>query len=124
VYVVDDHEPVRAGLVELLSRVGGYNVVGSSGSAVDAVRQIVALRPDVAVVDGHLSDHGGLEVVRALSGEAPEVASVVLTTGVGASWGPVDAAAAGAAAFVLKSLVDFPLVEVVGRVAAGERLLT
>ena len=48
---------------------------------------------------------------------------MIVTAGVGDAWGSEEAAAAGAAALLLKQLIDFPLVEVIGRVAAGERLV-
>ncbi|MEU0562978.1 DNA-binding response regulator, partial [Dactylosporangium sp. NPDC006015] len=52
VYLLDDHEVVRFGLREMLEREGDIEVVGESGSAVDATHRIPALRPDVAVLDG------------------------------------------------------------------------
>ena len=48
VFLLDDHEVVRAGLRELLQHDGDIEVVGESGSAVEAARRIPALRPDVA----------------------------------------------------------------------------
>ena len=51
VFLLDDHEVVRAGLRELLQHDGDIEVVGESASALEAARRIPALRPDVA---GHL----------------------------------------------------------------------
>ena len=48
VYLLDDHEVVRYGLREMLEREGDIEVIGESGSAVDAAHRIPALRPDVA----------------------------------------------------------------------------
>src|SRR6266540_4147972 len=45
VYLLDDHEVVRHGLRDLLEREGDIEVVGESGSAVDAQHRIPALRP-------------------------------------------------------------------------------
>jgi two-component system response regulator DevR len=56
VFLLDDHEVVRRGLAELLSQDGDIEVVGESGSAVEAARQIPALHPDVAILDARL--HG------------------------------------------------------------------
>lgn len=56
VYLLDDHEVVRFGLREMLEREGDIEVVGESGSAVDATHRIPALRPDVAVLDSRLPD--------------------------------------------------------------------
>lgn len=122
VYVVEGHEYGRAGLVDLISRGGGL-VVGSSCSSEVGLVDIVRLRPSVAVLDGNLGDANGLALCRGVLAAAPEVGCVILSAGVGVCWGVSDAAEAGAAAFVLKGLVDFPLVEVIGRVASGERLI-
>jgi len=50
VFLLDDHEVVRRGLADLLLAAGDIEVVGESGSAVEAARRIPALRPDVAVL--------------------------------------------------------------------------
>jgi CheY-like chemotaxis protein len=60
VYLLDDHEMVRHGLRDLLEREGDIEVVGESGSAVDAGHRIPALRPDVAVLDARLPDGSGI----------------------------------------------------------------
>ena len=56
VYILDDHELLRRGLRELLEADSTITVVGESGSAVEAMRRIPALRPDVAVLDCRLPD--------------------------------------------------------------------
>ncbi len=52
VYVLDDHELVRRGLHDLLPAEPDLQIVGESGSAVRATREIVDLAPDVAVLVG------------------------------------------------------------------------
>ena len=54
VFLLDDHEVVRFGLREMLEREGDIEVVGESGSAVEATHRIPALRPDVALVGADL----------------------------------------------------------------------
>jgi DNA-binding NarL/FixJ family response regulator len=45
VFLLDDHEVVRRGLVALLEATGEIEVVGESGSALEAARRIPAFRP-------------------------------------------------------------------------------
>lgn len=123
VYVLDGNDHVRDALVELVDGSTRMAVVGSSGDAAAAVAEIVALRPRVAVVDGDLGDMVGLHVCQQIQLSAPDVGCVIVTAGIGLAWGPFEAGQAGAAAFVLKQVRDFPLLEVIARVAAGERLL-
>src|SRR4029453_6530147 len=64
VFLLDDHEVVRRGLRDMLEQEGDIEVVGESGSAVEATHRIPALRPDVAVLDGRLPDGSGIDVCR------------------------------------------------------------
>ena len=54
VFLVDDHEVVRRGLIDLLSADPELNVIGEAGSVGEAQARIPALRPDVAVLDVRL----------------------------------------------------------------------
>ena len=56
VFLVDDHEVVRRGLIDLLSTDPELDVIGEAGSVAHAMAQIPALRPDVAVLDVRLPD--------------------------------------------------------------------
>src|SRR6476620_5958936 len=80
VFLLDDHEVVRAGLRELLQHEGDIEVVGESGSAVEATRRIPALRPDVAVLDARLPDGSGIDVCRDIRSALPEVRCLILTS--------------------------------------------
>jgi len=122
VYLVDDHEVVRRGLRDLLESEGDITVVGESGSAQVAARQVPAARPDVAIVDGRLPDGSGVEVCRAVRSVDPGIAVLVLT-----SYDDDDALfsalMAGASGYLLKQVDGDQLVQSVRRVAAGQSLL-
>src|SRR5436853_7357307 len=64
VFLLDDHEVVRRGLLALLESAPDIEVVGESGSAQEATRIIPGLRPDVAVLDARLPDGDGVTVCR------------------------------------------------------------
>jgi two-component system response regulator DevR len=66
VFLVDDHEIVRRGLVGLLSDDPELSVVGEAGDVAQAPARIPALRPDVAVLDVRLPDGNGIELCRDL----------------------------------------------------------
>lgn len=117
VYVVDDNEVVLALLVDLIDASDELAVVGFSTSAQDAVRDILRMRPVVAVVDGDIAGHDGLDVCRRVLVSAPTVACIIVTAGVGLGWDAAEAEEAGVSAVVLKQLVDFPLVKVIVEVA-------
>lgn len=78
-YSVDDHELVRKGLKQLLEDRHERFDVGESGSAVEAVRRIPALHPDVAVLDARLPDGSGIQVCRDVVAVDPTLKCLILT---------------------------------------------
>jgi two-component system OmpR family response regulator len=77
VLVVDD-EPTLAELLSMALRYEGWDVK-SAGDGMTAVRTARDFRPDAVVLDMMLPDIDGLEVLRRLRGEAPEVPVLFLT---------------------------------------------
>jgi len=122
VYLLDDHEVVRQGLRALLESSGDIEVVGESGSAVDATNRIPALRPDVAVLDGRLPDGSGIEVCRAVRAVDPTIRALILTS-YDDDEALFAAIMAGAAGYVLKEIRGTDLVRALRQVAAGNSLI-
>jgi two-component system response regulator DevR len=122
VYILDDHELVRRGLHELLNSEPGITMVGESGLVADAVREIPALLPDIALLDVRLPDGSGIEVCRQVRSDHPEVACLILT-GVDDLGALLAAITAGAAGYVLKQIGGTDLVDDIRRAAAGQSLL-
>ncbi|MDN5791117.1 MAG: response regulator transcription factor [Micrococcales bacterium] len=122
VYLLDDHEIVRRGLRELLESAGDMVVVGESGLAITAVRQILALRPDVAIFDARLPDGSGIDACREARSADPTIKALVLTS-FDDEQALATAILAGASGFLLKDIKGNGLIEAIRRVAAGENLL-
>jgi two-component system response regulator DevR len=122
VYLLDDHEVVRHGLRDLLEREGDIEIVGESGSAVDAGHRIPALRPDVAVLDARLPDGSGIDVCREVRSVDPTIQALILTS-YEDDEALFAAIMAGAAGYVLKQIKGTDLVDAVRRVAGGQSLL-
>src|SRR6266568_4889988 len=77
VLVVDD-EPSLAELLASVLRYEGWNVL-TAGSGAEAVRTAREFRPDAVVLDIMLPDFNGLEVMRRLRAELPQVCVLFLT---------------------------------------------
>jgi two-component system response regulator DevR len=122
VFILDDHEMVRRGLHDILSVEDDLEVIGEAGTVADGVKQIVALKPDVALVDIVLPDGNGIEVCEALSQYAPDVRILVLT-----SFSDDEtlfaAINAGATGYVLKRVGGDDLIRSVRGVHAGQSLV-
>lgn len=80
VLVVDDHPVVRHGLIAILRYEDGIEVVGDAADGASAVQQILAQRPDVVLLDLRLPVFSGIEVMRQVRAQAPQVRFLVLTT--------------------------------------------
>ncbi len=122
VYLLDDHAGVRDALRALLESAGDIEVIGESGSAIEAIQRIVALRPDVAVLDGRLPDGSGIEVCREVRAVDRTIRALILT-----SYDDEEslfaAILAGASGYVLKQIRGNDLVHAVRQVAAGRSLI-
>ena len=79
VFIVDDSFPIRERLVSMLAEIGGVSVVGEAESPAFAIKGIVASHPDSVVLDLHLRDGTGIEVLEKVASIAPEVVFIVLT---------------------------------------------
>jgi two-component system response regulator DevR len=121
-YLLDDHEVVRRGLRDLLEAEDDLEVVGESGSAVEARNRIPALRPHVAVLDARLPDGSGIDVCRDIRSVDPSIQALILTS-YEDDEALFAAIMAGAAGYVLKQIKGTDLVDAVRRVAAGQSLL-
>lgn len=121
VFLLEDHEIVRRGVRDLLED-SGIEVVGESGVAAGTADRIVALRPDVAVLDNRLPDGSGIEVCRDVRSADPDIPCLVLTS-YDDDEALFSAIAAGAAGYVLKQVRGNDLVHAIETVAAGDSLL-
>jgi DNA-binding NarL/FixJ family response regulator len=122
VFLLDDHEVVRQGLRALLESAGDIEVVGESGSAIEATARIPALRPHVAVLDARLPDGSGIEVCRAVRAVDPNVNALILTS-YDDDEALFAAIMAGAAGYVLKEITGQDLIGAVRQVAGGNSLI-
>lgn len=112
--LADDHPLVRSGLkAELGER---FVVVGEADDAEGAIDVVAARRPDLVVCDLHMPRGGGLAVVKACAPVAP----IVILTVSEDERDLLDAVAAGAAGYLLKSTPVDELCASFLQAAAGE----
>src|SRR4051794_14986330 len=111
VFVVEDHEFFRRGILSVLEKYG-LEVVGESGTAEEALAAIPRARPDVVLMDLHLPGMSGTEATARLTG-APAAPRVVMITVSSAEDDLYAALVAGATGYLLK---DAPPAEIVAGV--------
>ncbi|MBF6331998.1 response regulator [Nocardia transvalensis] len=122
VFLVDDHEIVRRGLVDLLEEDPDLRVVGEAGDVATALARIPALRPDVAVLDVRLPDGNGIELCRDLLSRLDGLHCLILTSYTD-EHAMLDAILAGASGYVIKDIKGMELARAVKDVGAGRSLL-
>ncbi len=121
VFVLDDHELVRRGVVDLIDAAADMEVVGEASTAGQTLPRVSAVQPDVAVLDMRLPDGDGIDVCRDIRSAHPQVACLILTA-FDDDRASEAAVLAGAAGYVLKDIRANGLLESIRAVAAGKTL--
>ena len=124
VLIVDDHAILRAGGREMLADEQDLEVVGEAGSAEEALQLLDGgTKVDVVVLDITLPGQSGIELLKHLRTERPDLAILVLSMHPERSFA-VRLMRAGANGYVPKMIVPEELVKAVRAVGAGRRYIT
>ena len=121
VVLCDDHALIRAGIRGLLDSAG-IDVVAEAGDGREALREVRATSPDLAVVDLSMPLLNGLELIGRIAKCSPKTRAVVLSMFDDDEY-VQRAREAGAWGYVVKDEASTRLIDVITRVAAGERCL-
>jgi DNA-binding NarL/FixJ family response regulator len=123
VVVVDDHELVRAGLVELLGAAEDIDVVATAADGADAPEVVSECRPEVVLMDLSMPGVGGIEATRSILADNPDIRVIALTSSSGSAevLGALDAGAIG---YLLKDASPDELRAGVRAAARGESPLS
>lgn len=122
VFLVDDHDLVRQGLVELLNADPELDVVGEADTVAAAMARIPAVQPDVAVLDVRFPDGNGIDLCRDLLAAVPQLRCLILTSFTDER-SMIDAILAGASGYVAKDIRGDEIAAAVKAVGAGKSLL-
>jgi DNA-binding NarL/FixJ family response regulator len=122
VLLVDDHPLVREGLRARLSAVPWIEVAGEAGDAAQAHEQVVALRPDLVLMDVGMKQVNGIELTAQLRMRDPGLKILMLSMYDSPEY-VHRALAAGACGYVLKEAPSDEIVEAILAVSAGRTFL-
>jgi two-component system response regulator DevR len=120
--VVDDHEVVRQGLVAMLDRREGFEVVAEAGTVAEAIAMAARHEPDIVILDVRLPDGSGVEACREIRAERPAT-KIVMLTSYPDEEAVLSAIVAGASGYLLKQVRARDLVSALEAVGRGESLL-
>ncbi|MGM0746174.1 MAG: response regulator, partial [Bacteroidota bacterium] len=79
IYIVDDHPLMRKGLAMTLEKEVGFELIGQAESAEVAMNEILDLKPDAAIVDISLPGMNGIELVKNLLHQMPELRILIVS---------------------------------------------
>jgi DNA-binding NarL/FixJ family response regulator len=122
VALIEDDAITRGYLGEVLE-AAGLTVVADEARGTSGLRQVVDLAPDVVLVDLHLPDISGIELIEQIQLLAPEV-EVLVVTASDERADLVNSIAAGAHGYFVKGSTSQDLVDAVRRIALGEPVLS
>jgi two-component system response regulator NreC len=122
IVLADDHTIVRSGLRILLEAEQAIEVVAEAGDVQEAVRKVLAYKPDVLVLDLSMPGGPSLAAIPDMLAASPDTAIVVLTMEDEPRFAR-EALRAGAFGFVLKEAADTELLQAVNAAANGVRYI-
>jgi DNA-binding NarL/FixJ family response regulator len=119
ILIGDDHTLVRQGLRKILEEQPGWEVVAETGDGRQAVKEGLALQPDVVILDIGMPLLNGIEATRQIVRRLPTVGVLILSMHADEAY-ITQALQAGARGYLLKDSADTDLIRAVGAVAAGK----
>jgi DNA-binding NarL/FixJ family response regulator len=119
--IVDDHQLFRSGVRAELE--GLVEIAGDADGVDSAERLILDSSPDVVLLDVHMPDGGGVEVIRRVAPERPNTRFLALSVSDDA--GDVIAVIrAGARGYVTKTISGDELADAIRRVHGGDAVFS
>jgi DNA-binding NarL/FixJ family response regulator len=115
---VDDHPRMREGIAMVINSEPNMLMVAQASNGREAIVLFREHKPDVTLMDLRLPDMSGIDATVAIRTEFPEARIIILTT-FDSDTDQQRALAAGASAFVLKSVPPGKLLETIQQVHAG-----
>ncbi len=122
VMIVDDHPIWREGLARDLAE-NGFTVAATASDVGAAIRIAAATMPQVVVMDLNLGAHSGVDAIRGILARRPDTRVLVLSAS-GEYADVLDAVKAGASGYLVKSASLPELLEAIRRTADGDAVFT
>jgi len=119
IFIVDDHSLVRRGLEHLINDQPDLEICGEAATLAEARSKIPAARPDLAVIDLSLQDGSGLELIKDIKANWPDVKVLVASMHSEELYGE-RALRAGALGFITKQEPAERVIEAIRRILGHE----
>src|SRR5687768_13385261 len=119
IFIVDDHAIVRRGLVELIDNEPDLAVCGQGDDAYGSLRVIRESKPDLCVGDVSLKDSDGIDLLKELNAQMPDLPVLILSMHDESLYGE-RALRAGARGYIMKQEAPEHILTAIRRVLGGQ----
>jgi two-component system, NarL family, response regulator NreC len=123
IFIADDHNLVRQGIVALLKNCDDFIVIGEASDGMKAVSLVKELNPDVVIMDISMPSLNGLEATYQIKREMPEIKILILTQHENEEY-VIRMMKAGADGYILKNSVSDDLVNGIRALEDGEKFFS
>jgi len=120
IVIIDDHPFVREGLKQLLAGQSEFELVGEASSMKEAQPLLQTASPDVAVVDLTLGSDDGIDLVRWMREQLPDIRVLVLSMQEEALYAE-RLLRLGVSGYVMKNVAGTDFLGALRKVARGQR---
>ncbi len=119
ILIVDDHPIVRQGLAELVNHENDLTVCGQAEDARQAMKAIKELRPNMAVVDISLRETSGIELIKDINVQYPNLPVLALSMHDESLYAE-RALRAGAKGYIMKAEATEKVITAIRKILNGE----
>ncbi len=123
VFIADDHAIVREGLKQILAESRDIIVAGEAENGIDAIKLFRKAKCHVMLLDISMPDRSGIEVLKQVKKEYPEMAVLMLSMHREDQYA-IRSLKAGAAGYLTKQSAPAELVVAIRQVAAGQKYVS
>lgn len=123
IVIAEDHTILRAGLRALLAVQNGLEVIGEAGDGREAIRKVDTLQPDLLLIDLSMPKLNGIDAIREIKSQHPEIKIIVLTVHKSDEY-IIAALRAGANGYMLKDASQNELLLAIDYVINGKTFLS
>lgn len=123
VLIADDHPLFRKGMRTLLESMPDIAVIGEATTGTEAIKQAVALRPDLVLMDLQMPEGGGLEATHQITAVDPQIFILVVTLFEDDD-SVFAALRAGARGYILKDADEEEMMRAIRAIGKGEAIFS
>ncbi len=121
--LADDHAVMRSGLANMLNSNPAFRVIGEADDGKGAIEKFRSLRPDVLLLDVTMPGMDGIDTLRQLRAEYPDIRVLMLSSSE-AEEDIIQSLQAGAHGYITKTAKPAELAEAIKAVSRGEKVIS